>query len=369
MAEVPFLALRPAYLELKAELDEAYARVMESGWYILGPEVEAFEAEFARYCGTKFCIGVANGLEALHLVLRAWGIGPGDEVIVPSNTYIASWLAVTQAGATPVAVDPIEETHNLDPALIERAVTPRTRAIMPVHLYGAVAEMDAINAIAWRHGLKVLEDAAQAQGAALEDRKAGSLGDAAGFSFYPTKNLACFGDGGAVTTSDPDLADKIRVLRNYGSRKKYYNEVQGINSRLDELQAAFLRVNLHHLDAWNRRRVLLAGIYQARLKGAPLGLPKYRQGMDPIWHVFVVRHPRRDALAAHLKEAGIGTLIHYPVAPCDSGAYKGGVPVSPMAQRLAAEVLSLPISAHHTADEIEYVANAIDRFVCLGSNS
>lgn len=367
MAKVPFLALKPAYVELKSELDEAYARVMESGWYILGPEVEAFEAEFARYCGTRFCIGVANGLDALHLVLRAWNIGPGDEVIVPSNTYIASWLAVTQAGAMPVPVDPIEETHNLDPALIERAITPRTRAIMPVHLYGAPAEMDAINAVARRHGLKVLEDAAQAQGAALEDRKAGSLGDAAGFSFYPTKNLACFGDGGAVTTSDPDLADKLRVLRNYGSRKKYYNEVQGVNSRLDEMQAAFLRVNLRHLDAWNRRRALLAGIYMARLGSTAVGLPEYRQGMDSVWHVFVVRHAKRDALAARLEDAGIGTLIHYPVAPADSGAYKGITPSSPMAQRLASEVLSLPISPHHSAAEIECAAEAV-RIACQHSS-
>lgn len=363
---VPFLDLREAYRALKPELDEAYRRVMESGWFILGPEVEAFETEFAAYCGVGHCIGVANGLEALALTLRAWGIGEGDEVIVPSNTYIASWLAVSHVGATPVPVEPIEATHNLDPNLIERAITPRTKAIMPVHLYGAVAEMDPINEIARRHGLKVIEDAAQAQGAKYGGRRAGSLGDAAGFSFYPTKNLGAFGDAGAVTTSDPDLAGRIRLLRNYGSKRRYYNEVVGYNSRLDELQAAFLRVALRHLDVFNEKRLRLSAIYHQRLAECGLQLPRQPQHVEPIHHLFVVRHPRRDELQKHLQSAGVGTIIHYPVAPADSEAYAGKVASLPLAQRLASEVLSLPLSAHHSEEQIAEVAGLVRDF-CRGS--
>ena len=241
---VPFLDFSGPYDELKAELDDAYARFMRSGWYILGKEVDSFEEEYAGYCGTKYCIGVGNGLDALHLILRAWGIGPGHEVIVPSNTYIATWLAVSYAGATPVPVEPDSRTFNIDPARIEAAVTPRTRAIIPVHLYGQPADMDPIMNIAEKHGLKVIEDAAQAQGARYKERRTGSIGHAAGHSFYPGKNLGAFGDGGAVTTNDAELADRVRALRNYGSSKKYYNDYKGFNSRLDELQAAFLRVKL-----------------------------------------------------------------------------------------------------------------------------
>ncbi|MDP2752964.1 MAG: DegT/DnrJ/EryC1/StrS family aminotransferase, partial [Nitrospirota bacterium] len=251
--KIPFLDLRAAYLELAPELDEAYHRVMQSGWFILGAEVDAFENEFADYCDAKQCVGVGNGLEALHLILRAMDIGPGDEVIVPSNTYIATWLAVSYAGATPVAVEPDRRTFNLDSARIEAAITPRTRAIIAVHLYGQPADMDPIIEIARRHNLRVIEDAAQAHGARYKGRRAGSLGDAAGFSFYPGKNLGALGDGGAVTTDDETLAGRIRVLRNYGSSIKYHNELKGYNSRLDELQAAFLRVKLKHLDTWNAR--------------------------------------------------------------------------------------------------------------------
>jgi dTDP-4-amino-4,6-dideoxygalactose transaminase len=366
MTRVPFLDLKTLYLELKEELDAAYRRVMESGWYILGKEVETFEKEFANYCGVKYCIGVGNGLEALHLILRGYGIGPGDEVIVPANTYIATWLAVSYAGATPVPVEPDERTYNIDPARIEAAITKRTRAIMPVHLYGQPADMNPINEIAQEHGLKVIEDAAQAHGARYKGRIAGSLGDTAGFSFYPTKNLGAIGDAGAVVTNDNDLADKVRVLRNYGSRIKYKNEVKGFNSRLDELQAAFLRVKLCHLDDWNNRRRKLAMAYLDQLSGIPdLVLPHVPKWAEPIWHQFVVRHPKRDALQAYLKESGIGTLIHYPIPPHLSGAYsdlrykEGSFPIT---ERIANTVLSLPMGLHLEEDAIKSVTEAIRRF-------
>ena len=353
--KVPFLDFVRPYEELKAELDEAYFRFMQSAWYVLGREVEAFEAEFAQYCGVKHCVGVANGLEALHLILRAYGIGEGDEVIVPSNTYIATWLAVSYAGAKPVPVEPDSHTFNLDPARIEAAITPRTKAIMPVHLYGQPADMDPIMRLARERGLKVVEDNAQAQGARYQGKRTGSLGDAAGNSFYPGKNLGAFGDAGAVTTNDADLADAIRTLRNYGSKKKYYNECKGYNSRLDEMQAAFLRVKLRKLDDWNGRRCAVAKDYLAKLKGAPgLTLPATPSWAEPVWHLFVVRHPQRGALQAKLTEAGVGTLIHYPVPPHLSGAYadagwrKGAFP---LAEDYAATVLSLPIGPHLASEQ------------------
>lgn len=346
---IPFLDMKSPYLELKEELDAAYRRVMESGWYILGKEVESFEAEFAAYSEAKYCIGVANGLDALHLIIRAYGIGPGDEVIVPANTYIATWLAVTHAGATPVPVEPIERTYNIDPARIKAVITPKTKAILVVHLYGQPADMDPINALAQKHGLKVIEDCAQAHGARYKGRRAGSLGDAAGFSFYPGKNLGAIGDGGAVTTNDPALEERIRVLRNYGSHIKYHNEVAGWNSRLDELQAALLRVKLPKLDEWNDRRRAVAIGYLQHLATVPeLILPSVPDWAEPVWHLFVVRHPQRDALQKKLGEAGIGTLIHYPIPPNVSKAYAcefEGV-ACPLAERLADTVLSLPIGPH-----------------------
>jgi dTDP-4-amino-4,6-dideoxygalactose transaminase len=347
---IPFLDLKSPYLELKDELDAAYCRVMESGWYILGKEVEAFESEFASYCETRYSIGVANGLEALHLIVRACGIGPGDEVIVPANTYIATWLAVTHAGATPVPVEPIERTCNIDPSKIEQAITPRTRAILVVHLYGQPADMDPINALARKHGLKVIEDCAQAHGARYKGRKAGSLGDAAGFSFYPGKNLGALGDGGAVTTNDPILAGRIQLLRNYGSRTKYHNEVVGYNSRLDEMQAALLRVKLTRLDEWNERRRQVAARYLRELPGQhKLNLPHVPEWAEPAWHLFVVRHAQRDALQKTLNEAGIGTMIHYPIPPhlqpaySELGYYSGAFPIT---ERIAINCLSLPMGPH-----------------------
>ena len=353
---VPFLDLKSPYLELKDELDAAYRRVMESGWYVLGNEVEAFESEFARYCETNHCVGVANGLDALHLIVRAYGIGPGDEVIVPANTYIATWLAVTHAGATPVAVEPDERTYNIDPHRIEAAITAKTRAILVVHLYGQPADMDPINVLAKKHGLKVIEDCAQAHGARYKGRRVGGLGDAAGFSFYPGKNLGAIGDGGAVTTNDPEVAERIQVLRNYGSRIKYHNEVVGFNSRLDELQAALLRVKLTRLDEWNERRRSVAVQYMHGLCGqGGLVLPYVPQWAEPVWHLFVVRHARRDALQKYLNEAGVGTMIHYPIPPHLQTAYadmdwnEGDFPIS---ERMAKEVLSLPIGPHLCAEVI-----------------
>lgn len=363
--KIPFLDLRAPYLELKDEFDEAYLRVMEGGWYILGAEVEAFEAAWARHCGTAHCVGVGNGLEALHLVLRAWGIGPGDEVIVPSNTYIATWLAVSYAGATPVPVEPDPRTYNLDPARLEAALSPRTKAILPVHLYGQPADMDPIVEIARRHGLKVLEDAAQAHGARYKGRRTGSLGDAAGWSFYPGKNLGAFGDAGAVTTDDADLADRLRVLRNYGSRVKYHNEVKGFNSRLDPLQAAFLGVKLRRLEEWNQRRERAAAAYLQGLRDVPsLVLPHVPEWAAPCWHLFVVRHPRRDELQRSLEAAGVGTLVHYPIPPHLSQAYasagaEGGS--FPIAEEVASTVLSLPIGPHFDSDSAETVAAAVRR--------
>ena len=356
---VPFLDFAGPYRELKAELDEAYQRFMQSGWYILGKEVEAFESEYAAYCGARHCIGVGNGLEALHLILRAYDIKEGDEVIVPSNTYIATWLAVSYAGATPVPVEPDPQTCNISPRLIEPAITSRTKAIMPVHLYGQPADMDPILAIAKQRNLKVIEDVAQAQGALHKGRKTGSLGDAAGHSFYPGKNLGAMGDGGAITTDDDQLAERVRILRNYGSRKKYYNECKGYNSRLDEIQAAFLRVKLARLDDWNQRRKKIAQQYQKALKEVPgLSLPQVPDWADPVWHLFVVRHARRDSLQKSLTERGIGTLIHYPVPPHLSGAYAGDGFARgnfPVAEELADSVLSLPIGPHLTEPEAKIV--------------
>ncbi|HEX8568025.1 MAG TPA: DegT/DnrJ/EryC1/StrS family aminotransferase [Pyrinomonadaceae bacterium] len=361
--KIPFLDLQAAYLELKDELDEAYKRVMLSGWYILGDEVEAFENEFAVYCGAKHCIGVANGLDALHLILRAFNIGEGDEVIVPANTYIATWLAVSYAGATPVPVEPDANTYNIDPSKIEAAITPRTRAIMPVHLYGQTADMDAISEVAQQHDLKVVEDAAQAQGARYKGRRAGNLADAAGFSFYPGKNLGAFGDAGAVTTNDDELADKLRVLRNYGSRRKYFNEVKGYNSRLDPLQAAFLRVKLKYLDEWNRRRAAIAQKYLRELSYvSEIQLPFVEEWAEPAWHLFVVRCPERNKLQQFLQENGVQTLIHYPIPPHLSDAYCGDMSKEAsfkISEQIANTILSLPIGPHFTDYAFEKVIKTV----------
>ena len=361
---IPFLDLKAPHVELREEIDAAIARVLDSGWYILGPEVEAFEAEFAGYCQADHAIGLANGLDALHLALRAMDVGPGDEVIVPSNTYIATWLAVSQCGAVPVPVEPDPATHNIDPARIEAAITPRTKVILPVHLYGQPVDLDPILAIARKHGLRVLEDGAQAHGARYKGRRIGGHGDAVAWSFYPGKNLGALGDGGAVTTNDAQIADRLRVLRNYGSRVKYVNEVAGYNSRLDPLQAAVLRVKLAHLDAWNARRTALAQVYLDGLRDTGLVLPHVPDWAQPAWHLFVVRHRQRDDLQRALAEAGIGSLIHYPIPPHKQQAYaETGYPADafPLANRLAEEVLSLPMGPQMGAGDVDTVVAALIR--------
>jgi dTDP-4-amino-4,6-dideoxygalactose transaminase len=324
----------------------------------------AFEQEFAAYCGARHCIGVANGLDALHLILRAYAIGPGDEVIVPSNTFIATWMAVSQTGATPVPVEPDERTHNINPEKIEAAVTPRTRAIMPVHLYGQPADMDPILAIAARHGLKVIEDAAQAHGARYKGRRTGALGDAAGFSFYPGKNLGALGDGGAITTQDDELAARLKKLRNYGSTVKYEHEVLGFNSRLDELQAAVLRVKLAGLDADNRARQVVANEYLRQLAGSGLTLPFVPDWAEPVWHLFVVRSANRDLLQRQLRESGVECLIHYP-KPCHRQAAYQDQPWPPMAltERLQSEVLSLPMAPYLQMVDIHHVTQCLHHLV------
>ncbi len=366
--EVPFLDLKAPYLELKEEIDAAYQRVMESGWYILGREVEVFEEEFAAYCETKYCVGVGNGLESLHLILRAMEIGSGDEVIVPANTYIATWLAVSYAGAIPIPVEPDINTYNIDPDKIEVAITPRTKAIIAVHLYGQPADMDSINEIARRHNIRVIEDAAQAHGARYKGHRVGSLGDAAGFSFYPGKNLGAFGDGGAVTTSDANLADKICLLHNYGSRVKYENEVKGFNSRLDELQAAFLRVKLAKLDEWNERRKQVAQFYLERLsETTDLKLPYIPEWAESVWHLFVVSNFQRNRLKSHLDMFGIGSLVHYPIPPHLSNAYNAKAEKCwesghyPITEEISNRVLSLPIYPHLSQIELQKIVEVLIR--------
>ena len=362
---IPFLDLGAAYREIQSEVDVAVARSLDSGYYIGGPEVESFEEEFGTYCGALHAVGVGNGLDALHLALRAMDVGPGDEVIVPSNTYIATWLAVSQCGAKPVPVEPDAHTFNIDPLLIEAAITPRTKVILPVHLYGQPADMDSILAIARKHGLRVLEDGAQAHGARSKGRLIGSHGDAVAWSFYPGKNLGAMGDGGAVTSNDAQLVDRIRVLRNYGSRKKYVNEVQGYNSRLDPLQAAILRVKLKHLDVWNARRSVIASKYQECLVGCGLTLPCVPTWAQPAWHLYVVQLPERDALHQLLTKVNVGSIIHYPIPPHRQQAYALaglGQGDFPIAERLASMVLSIPIGPHAKNEEIGVVINLIKNF-------
>src|SRR2546426_512625 len=363
---VPFLDLTPQYLELKDQFEAAYHRVAESGRFILGPEVEGFESEFATYCEAKHCIGVGNGLDALHLILRALDIGPGDEVLVPANTYIATWLAVSHAGATPVPVEPNERTCNIDSSRIEAAITKHTRAIIAVHLYGQPADMDPINEVASQYGLKVIEDAAQAHGACYKEKRVGALGDAAAFSFYPGKNLGAWGDAGAIVTNDETLARRVRVLSNYGSHVKYYNERKGFNSRLDELQAAVLRIKLAKLDEWNERRKRIGEEYLQMLEGlCDLALPYVPDWADPVWHLFVVRHHKRDSLQEYLNQKGIGTLIHYPLPPHLQAAYaeleyeRGQFPIT---EKMADEVLSLPMNSHLSILDLRHVVQHVSTF-------
>ena len=359
---IPFLDLVPTYLASKKGIDEALLRVASSGWYLLGAELEAFEAAYATYCGSNRCAGVANGLDALHLALKALGVGTGDEVIVPSNTYIATWLAVSQCGATPVPVEPDPRTYNMDVARIEAAISPRTRALLPVHLYGQPADMDAINALAARHSLAVLDDCAQAHGARYKGRIVGSLADASAWSFYPGKNLGAMGDGGAVTSRDADFDSAVRMLRNYGSKVKYHNEVKGMNSRLDEIQAAILAVKLRDLNRATDKRRHIAARYLAGMAGLPLVAPHVPDWAEPAWHLYVVRHLDRNAFQERLKERGIGTLIHYPVPPHRQPAYaelsypSGAFPI---AESIHREVISLPLWPGMSEIQIDRVIAAV----------
>ena len=363
---VPFLRLQAGWDELAQPLAEALLRVGASGWYIGGPELDAFEHAFAEYTGARHCVGVANGLDALSLALLALGVGPGDEVIVPSNTYIATWLAVTHIGATVRPVEPCPTTWNLDPDRVEAAIGPRTKAILPVHLYGLAADLPALQAIAERHGLALLDDAAQAHGVRVGGRRVGAGTSASAWSFYPSKNLGALGDAGAVTTDDDRVADAVRVRRNYGSRVKYHNEVTGVNSRLDPIQAAALRVKLPVLDAWNDRRVAQAGRYLQGIADLDLETPTVLADTEPVWHLFPVLCADRDGLARALAARGVETLIHYPVAPHLQPAYAHlgwGPGTFPLAERIHAHELSLPIGPHLTLADIDAVVDALRALV------
>lgn len=370
--KVSFLDLKAINQQYTSEFEQAFDHVVNSGWYIQGSQVKAFEQEFADYCGTKHAIGVANGLDALILILRAYKelgkLKEGDEVIVPANTYIASILAITENRLKPILVEPNEQTYNLDPSLIEQAITPNTKAILAVHLYGQLADMPAINAIAQKHNLLVIEDSAQSHGAQIEGRKAGNWGDASGFSFYPGKNLGALGDAGAVTTNDDKLAQTIRALGNYGSHKKYENLYQGVNSRLDEMQAALLRVKLKNLDTETQRRQQIAEMYMQGIKNdaivlplTPFASPLARK--DCVWHLFVIRTTDREKLQAYLTEQGIQTLIHYPIAPHHQQAYKAWANQSyPITETIHQQVVSLPISPVMTDEQVQTVIEAVNSF-------
>jgi len=360
--KVPFLDLRAAYLELKPEIDSAITRVLDSGCYVLGDEVEAFEIEWANYCSATFAVGVGNGLDALTLSLRALEIGPGDEVIVPANTYIATWLAVNLVGAKPVPVEPNPTNYNIDATLIESAITQKTKAIIPVHLYGHPADLDSILEISKKYSLAVVEDAAQSHGATYRGRKVGSHSDLVCWSFYPGKNLGALGDAGAVTTNNEALAKRIRLLRNYGSKEKYKNLAIGVNSRLDPLQAAILRTKLAKLDEWNKRRAIVSTSYQQLLKHSNLILPSQSENSSHAWHLFVVRHSRRDLIMDELFKAGIQTIIHYPIPPHLQKPYTGRRHLRQhlkFTEQLSHEIFSLPMGPHLSDLQLHYVANTL----------
>lgn len=365
MMKVPFVSFLPMERELDTDIRAAFERVYRRSWYIDGIEGKAFEKAFAEYCGADYCIGVGNGLDALMLVLKAWGIGSGDEVIVPSNTFIATALAVTYVGAKPVFVEPDINTFNIDPQKIEAAITEKTKAIMPVHLYGQPCDMNPIMAIAKNHGLYILEDCAQAHGALYKGRKIGTFGDAAGFSFYPGKNLGALGDAGAVITNNKELADKVRALGNYGSDYKYHHIYKGNNSRLDEMQAAFLAAKLPHMERMNEERRRIAKMYLEGIKHPEIVLPHIIDGVVPVWHVFGIRCNRRDALEKHLNCCGISTNKHYPIPlhmqECyrDLGFVKGDFPV---AEEISATELSLPMYYGMTDEEVQFVIDCINKF-------
>lgn len=364
---IPFLDLKGINAQYRAELIEACTKVIDSGWYIQGNECKEFDKEFADYCGTKYAIGVANGLDALILILRAYKelgfMQDGDEVIVPSNTYIASILAISQNNLRPVLVEPDMSTYLIDPDKIEEKITSKTKAILPVHLYGQTCEMDKINEIAKRHNLKVIEDSAQSHGAFYNDKRSGNLGDASGFSFYPGKNLGALGDGGAVTTNDEELANAIKALGNYGSHKKYENLYKGINSRLDEMQAAMLRIKLRHLDTESSNRRKIANYYLQNIQNEKIVLPTVRAEDHHVWHLFVIRTSKRDELQKYLLDNAIQTLIHYPIPPHKQNAYKERNNESyPMSEKIHREVLSLPISGVQSLEDTAKIVKVLNEF-------
>lgn len=364
---INFLDLKAINNKYQKELKDACARVIDSGWYIMGNELNQFEIEFANYCGTKHAIGVANGLDALNLVLRAWKelgkLQAGDEVIVQANTYIASILAITENGLTPVLLEPNPNTYNLEPPLVREAITPRTKAILPVHLYGQLSPMPELMAIAAEFDLLVLEDCAQAHGAEIQGKRAGSWGDAAGFSFYPGKNLGALGDAGAVTTNDDELAQTIRALRNYGSHKKYENLYQGVNSRLDEIQAAMLRVKLPYLSGETTKRQSVAKKYLTEIKNPLVVLPSVDIDSSHVWHLFVIRCKQRGRLQEWLSKHDIQTLIHYPIPPHKQKAYEHMVGMSlPITESIHNEVISLPLDSVISDEEIEYIISILNNF-------
>lgn len=364
---IPFLDLKALNAQYREDMIKACTRVIDSGWYIHGNECKAFEDEFAAYCGTKYCIGVANGLDALILILRGYKelgiIQAGDEVIVPSNTYIASILAISENGLIPVLVEPLVDTYLLNPERIEEKITAKTKAILAVHLYGQVCDMEAINAIAQKYALKVIEDSAQSHGAYFGDKRSGGLGDASGFSFYPGKNLGALGDGGAITTDDHALAETVRALGNYGSHKKYENLYKGVNSRLDEIQAAILRVKLAHLDIEIENRRKIANYYLENIQNEKIILPSLKEQKGHVWHLFVIRVKERDALQKYLSENEIQTLIHYPIPPHKQSAYREWNELSyPVSEKIHAEVLSLPISGIQTLRDTQKIIDTVNLF-------
>ncbi|WP_163833046.1 DegT/DnrJ/EryC1/StrS family aminotransferase [Spartinivicinus ruber] len=360
--KVNFLDLNLYHKEIEGELSDAVSRVMASGWYIMGSELEAFEEEFANYCGVEHCVGVGNGLDALRLLLLAYGIGPGDEVIVPAHTFIATWLAVSQVGAIPIPIEPDTKTYNIDPKKIEEAITLKTKAILPVHLYGQPADMDSINNIAKKHGLLVIEDAAQAQGAKYKGTRSCSLANAAATSFYPGKNLGACGDGGAVLTNSKDVAEKVRSLRNYGSLIKYQHDELGFNSRLDEIQAALLRVKLKYLDFMNESRFKIAKFYSANIRSSILTLPFVPEFADPVWHLYVVKAKFRKKLEVYLRDEGISTMIHYPTPPSYQGCYlTQSYDPQPLSEQLSEQVLSLPLYPNMPEAAVHYVVDILNQ--------
>lgn len=362
---IPFVSFEAMHNEVRDEMLASFQRVYNNNWFIQGKELEKFEEEFAAYCGAKYCVGCGNGLDALYLPLKAYGIGTGDEVIVPSNTFIATALAVSYTGATPVFVEPEMETYTINPALVEERITEKTKAIMAVHLYGMPAKMDELRVIADKYNLKLIEDAAQAHGAEYKGKRVGSLGDCAGFSFYPGKNLGALGDAGAFVTNDKELAEKVRALGNYGSDYKYHHIYMGNNSRLDEMQAAFLRVKLQELDRWNAARVEIANKYLAGIKNPEVELPSVMDDATHVYHIFAIRTKRRTELEKFLSERGIGTNKHYPIPMHMQGAYADlNIPQGalPLAEEISETQLSLPLYYGMTDEEINYVIDAINEW-------